>query len=72
MNLVTFVLGIFLAMVAMAIIIVIQDGKRIQAEVDIRTCTMTDCYFNENLICRSLSDSWNPDLLNNCPDYTED
>lgn len=57
---------------AVIFLVVIQDEKRIRSEADLRRCTMTDCYFNNDLLCRSLSDTWNPDLLDNCPDYTED
>lgn len=41
-------------------------------EAEERACTMTDCYFNNDLKCTSPSSTWNPDLLDNCPDYTED
>ena len=37
-----------------------------------RTCTMTDCFHNNDLECSSTSDKWNPDLLDGCPDYSED
>ena len=37
-----------------------------------RTCTMTDCFNNSDLQCHSVSDNWNPDLLDKCPDYDED
>ena len=37
-----------------------------------RTCTMTDCFHNSDLQCHSVSDKWNPDLLDGCPDYSED
>lgn len=43
-----------------------------QPDQEDRTCTMTECYFNEDLKCKSPSSTWNADLLNNCPDYTED
>ena len=37
-----------------------------------RKCTMTDCFYNNDLECGSTSDKWNPDLLDGCPDYSED
>ena len=72
MNLVVFIASICLAFVILVLIIFIQDEQRIRTEEDLRRCTETDCYFNEDLICRSLSETWNPELLDNCPDYTED
>lgn len=39
---------------------------------DERRCTMTDCFYNEDLECQSVGDLWNPDLLDDCPDYIED
>lgn len=72
MNLVLFVAGIMLTISVIAAVIVIQDEQRIRSEAEIRRCTMTDCYFNDDLGCRSLTDTWNPELLDNCPDYTED
>ena len=72
MNIIIFTSIIILSISIVAAIAVFQDENRIKAEADIRRCTMTDCYFNECLGCRSLSDTWNPDLLEYCPDYTED
>lgn len=72
MNLIILVACICLCLVMAIILAVAQDLKRVEDEANIRPCTMTDCYFNEDLLCRSLSDSWNPALLDNCPDYTED
>ena len=72
MNLIILVGCICLSFIAVTILSVAQDQKRLEDEADIRRCTMTDCYFNECLGCRSLSDTWNPDLLEYCPDYTED
>ena len=72
MNLVVFIASICLAFVVLAAIVVIQDENRIKDEAELRRCTMTECYFNRDLECISLTDCWNPDLLDNCPDYTED
>ena len=72
MNLVIFIACICLGVSVVAIMVVMQNEKKISSEEDLRRCTETDCYFNEDLICRSLSDTWNPELLDNCPDYTED
>ena len=72
MNIITLIIGICIGFAAVAVIAAIQDEKQIRSEATIRPCTMTDCYFNEDLMCRSLSESWNPALLDNCPDYTED
>lgn len=72
MNLVVFMACICLGVSVVAVAVIIQDEKRIRSEADLRRCTETDCYFNEDLMCRSLSETWNPELLDNCPDYTED
>ena len=72
MGVICFAAGLMAAIVISIFVIVIHDEKIIRSEEDLRRCTMTDCYFNSDLLCRSLSDSWNPDLLDNCPDYTED
>lgn len=72
MNLIIFIAVICASIVAVTVAAVIQDEKRIKEEADLRPCTQTDCYFNDGLMCRSLTDSWNPALLDNCPDYTED
>lgn len=72
MNIIILIVIICISFAAVAVIAVMQDEKQIRSEAAIRPCTMTDCYFNEDLLCRSLSDSWNPALLENCPDYTED
>lgn len=37
-----------------------------------RTCIMTECLFNEASDCRSPSSTFNPDLLDYCPDYTDE
>lgn len=67
-----FVACLLAAIVISIFVIVIEDERIIRSEEDLRRCTMTDCYFNSDLMCRSLSDTWNPDLLDNCPDYAED
>lgn len=72
MNIITLIIGICIGFAAVAVIAAMQDEKQIKEEADLRTCTQTDCYFNDGLMCRSLSESWNPALLDNCPDYTED
>ena len=72
MNLIVFITIICASVAAVAVLVIIQDEKRIMEEADLRRCTMTECYFNDDLMCRSLTDTWNPDLLDNCPDYTED
>ena len=72
MNLIGFVILLVIGIVAVVAMAVYQDEKRIKDEKDERPCTQTDCYFNDGLMCRSLSDSWNPALLDNCPDYMED
>lgn len=72
MELFYFLLGLIVSLLAIITIIVIQDERRIKSEKDIRRCTQTDCYFNDGLTCRSLSDTWHPALLDCCPDYTED
>lgn len=72
MNLIGFAILLVIGIVAVVTMAVYQDEKRIKEEADLRPCTQTDCYFNDGLMCRSLTDSWNPDLLDNCPDYTED
>lgn len=72
MNLIEFVALIVIALIALMALVMYQDEKRIKDEEELRRCTMTECYFNDDLMCRSLTDTWNPDLLDNCPDYTED
>lgn len=72
MNLIIFIAVICASIVAVTVMAVIQDEKRIKDEADERPCTQTDCYFNDGLMCRSLSETWNPALLKNCSDYTED
>ena len=72
MSIIILAACICIGIAAVTVIVTIQDEQTIRSEADIRRCTMTDCYFNECLGCRSLSDTWNPDLLEYCPDYTED
>lgn len=72
MSIIYFIICICLAFVILVISILIQNEQRIRSEADLRRCTETDCFFNEDLICRSTSYTWNPELLDNCPDYTED
>lgn len=72
MNLIEFISLIVISFIALMALVMYQDEKRIKEEADLRPCTQTDCYFNDGLMCRSLTDSWNPALLDNCPDYTED
>ena len=72
MDLLMLIIEILLGVVFVIGLVVIQDERRIEAEAELRRCTETDCYFNDDLMCRSLSDTWNPELLDNCPDYTED
>lgn len=72
MNLIEFIALMVVALIALMAFVYYQDEKRIKDEEDLRRCTMTECYFCDDLLCRSLTNTWNPDLLDNCPDYTED
>lgn len=39
---------------------------------DVRRCVQLNCFYNMEGFCRSVSDSWNPDFGEKCPDYSED
>ena len=37
-----------------------------------RRCVEMSCFYNTDGICQSVSDLWNPDLGEHCPDFSED
>ena len=72
MNVIIFIGCLFVGLIIIGVIASIQDEHTIKSEIAVRQCKMTECYFNRDFTCISLSDSWNPDLLDECPNYTED